>query len=667
LRRAGHVRAPTSITLRAMNPPPVTTAPYGSWTSPLAAQQVAAAATTLGYATAHAGQLYWTESRPADKGRTALVTLLGGNATDVTPADFNLRTRVHEYGGRPFALIDEAIVFSHFVDQRLYLQRPDLPPRALTPPGYRYADGTASSDGRRLFAVREDHSGAGEPVNSIVALDLAQESAGTVLFDAADFVAYPRPSTDGRLAFIAWHHPNMPWDATALHVGTLAADGLRDLRIVAGGLDAPDESVLEPVWAADGTLYFLSDRSGFWNLYRWRGQAVERVTNLDADLGGPLWNLGITTYALAGNGQALARVCRDAVDSLVRIDLASGTVTPLPLPFASFGAIGVLDARTGSAIAASADFPAALITFDLATGQHRIVRASAASPLPAAMVSRAESIRFATRPGTDGSARTAQAFLHPPHNPAYRGPAGEAPPLIVMLHGGPTSHAAPTLNLAIQYWTTRGFAVVNVNYGGSSGFGRAYRDRLLGEWGVVDLADAVAAVDHLAAAGRINGSRVAIRGGSAGGYTVLAALAFTRRFAAGINYFGIADLESLAADTHKFESRYLDRLIAPLPQGRATYRARSPIHHLDSLDSALITFQGSEDKAVPPEQSRRIVAAVRARGRPVAYIEFAGEQHGFRNAQNIARALEAELYFLGRIFGFAPADAIDAVPIDNLD
>lgn len=653
-----------------MNPSPVTAAPYGSWTSPLSAQQVAAAAISLGYATARFGQLYWTESRPADQGRTALVAVRAGSsnpAADVTPAEFNLRTRVHEYGGRPYATVGDAIVFSHFVDQRLHLQCAGAPPRAFTPPGYRYADGAASRDGRRLFAVREDHSAAGEPVNSIVALDPTQDAAGNVLFDAADFVAYPRPSADGRLAFIAWHHPSMPWDATTMHVGTLTDTGLRDVCVVAGGADAPNESVLEPVWADDGTLYFLSDRSGFWNLYRWRGQAVERVTDIDADFGGPLWNLGITTYALTGDGQALARVCREAVDSLVRIDLASGAVTLLPLPFVSFGSIGLLDARTGFAIAAAADAPPALITIDLATGDHWVVRAAADSPLPAALVSPAESIRFVTRPGADGVSRSAQAFFHPPHNPAFCGPAEEAPPLIVLLHGGPTSHAAPTLNLAIQYWTTRGFAVVNVNYGGSSGFGRAYRDRLLGEWGVVDLADAVAAVDHLAGTGRVNGARVAIRGGSAGGYTVLAALAFTRRFAAGINYFGIADLESLAADTHKFESRYLDRLIAPLPQGLPIYRARSPIHHLQALDGALITFQGSEDKAVPPEQSRRIVAAVRARGRPVAYIEFDGEQHGFRNAQNIARALDAELYFLGRIFGFVPADAIDAVKIDNLD
>jgi len=286
--------------------------------------------------------------------------------------------------------------------------------------------------------------------------------------------------------------------------------------------------------------------------------------------------------------------------------------------------------------------------------------------MPPGLMSRALPIEFPTQPGSDGTPRTAHAFFYLPLNPQFLGPIGSKPPLIVVLHGGPTSHASPALKLAIQFWTTRGFAVVDVNYGGSTGFGRAYRDRLLGAWGVVDLNDAVAAVDYLASTGRIDGGRVAIRGGSAGGYTVLAGLAFTRRFAVGINYFGIADLEALAADTHKFESRYLDRLIASLPEGREIYRARSPIHHLDALDAALITFQGSEDMAVPPDQSRRIVAAVRGRGKPVAYLEFEGEQHGFRSAQNIARAMEAELYFLGRIFGFRPADTLEPVPIDNL-
>lgn len=641
--------------------------PFGSWPSPLTARDVAAASLSLAYATAHRGQLYWIESRPQERGRSVLVTeAAGGVIEDVTNAESNVRSRVHEYGGRAYGMTDGRVVACEFPDQRLYVQCAERAPRALTPAGYRYADFAVGSDGRTLFAVREDHSASGEPVNAVVAIDVEVESAGQVLFDRSDFVAYPRPSADGRIAFVAWNHPNMPWDATTLHVATLGADGLEDLRVVAGAPGAMAESVIEPVWDADGTLYFLSDRSGYWNLYRWKDGPTEAVTAIDADFGGPLWNLGVSTYALTGDGRALARICRNAVDQLALVDLASGRMTELSLPFVAFGSVGVLDAEHGFAIAASETALHALITFSLRDGKHRVVRSGGPTPLAPDFVSRAEPIRFPTRPGADGVAREAHAFFHPPCNPLCSGPQDAKPPLLVLVHGGPTTHAAPALSPAHQFWTTRGFAVVNVNYGGSSGFGRDYRNRLLGEWGVVDLADAVAAVDHLVAQGRVDGERVAIRGGSAGGFTVLAGLAFTRRFAAGINYYGVADLESLAADTHKFESRYLDRLVAPLPEGRAIYRARSPLHHLEALDAALITFQGDEDLAVPPAQSRGIVAAVRARGKPVAYLEFQGEQHGFRRAENIVRALEAELYFLGRIFGFTPADVIEPVPIDNL-
>jgi dipeptidyl aminopeptidase/acylaminoacyl peptidase len=640
---------------------------YGTWDSPLGARDVAAGSLRLSDATACDGRLYWIESRPAEGGRSVLmVATPGGPADDVTATDMDVRSRVHEYGGRPYAVAGSSVTFCEFTDQRLYTQHAGRSPRALTPIGYRYADGAASVDGRTIFLVREDHLKPGEPVNAIVALDLEHESPGQVLFDAADFVAYPRPSPDGRLAFIAWDHPNMPWDSTALHVGRPGADGMTELQTVAGGSLSPGESVLEPVWDSDGTLYFLSDRSGYWNLYRWRGGPVEQVTMGDADLGGPLWNLGLSTYALTKDGRALVRICRRAIDSLALVDLATGAMTGLSLPFQAFGSVGVIDEETGFAIAASEDSPTALVTFDLRHGTYRTIRSAGPAVLPPEFVSRPQPIEFPTLPGPGAAPRTAHAFFHPPHHPQFSGPTGSEPPLIVLLHGGPTSHASPALNLATQFWTTRGFAVVNVNYGGSGGFGRAYRERLLGQWGVVDVNDAVAAVDYLASTGRIDGAHVVIRGGSAGGYTVLAGLAFTQRFAAGINYFGVSDLEALAADTHKFESRYLDRLIAPLPQGRETYRARSPIHHLEMLDAALITFQGSEDKAVPPEQSRRIVAAVRERGKPVAYLEFEGEQHGFRRAQNIARAMEAELFFLGKIFGFSPADVIESVPIDNL-
>jgi len=635
--------------------------PYGSWSSPLRAADLAAASLGLSYVTADSGQLYWVESRPTERGRNALMTATPtGSPRELSSAASNARSRVHEYGGRPYFASDGVVVFSEFHDQRLYRCGH---PEGLTPAGFRYADGAVGSG--TAYLVREDHTRSGEPVNAIVALDL-ENFRERILFDGSDFVAYPRPAPDGRLAFVAWNHPNMPWDATSLYVGRLTAEGLTELQIIAGDPTSAAESVLEPVWADDGTLYFLSDRGGFWNLYRWRDGATRSVTQVEADLGGPLWTLGLSTYALTSDGRAVVRVCRQAQDSLAMVDLESGAISSLPGAFVSISSVGVLDSRSGFALAASDDRPAALIVFELDSGKYREVRTAGAQVVPPEFISRGVPIEFPTQPGPDGVPRTAHALFHPPHHPGFSGTPATNPPLIVLLHGGPTAHSTAALSPSIQFWTTRGFAVVNVNYGGSSGFGRAYRERLIGLWGIVDLNDAVAAVDYLVATGKVDGARVAIRGGSAGGYTVLAGLAFTRRFAAGINYFGIADLESLSADTHKFESRYLDTLIAPLPEGRDVYCARSPIHHLDTMDAALITFQGDEDQAVPPEQSRRIVAAVRGRGRPVAYIEFQGEQHGFRQAQNIARALEAELYFLGKVFGFEPADRIAPVPIDNL-
>lgn len=624
---------------------------------------MAAASLGLSYATAAGGELYWIEARPEECGRCVLVRQAGsGAAADVTPAPMNVRSRVHEYGGRPYLVVGDRGVACDFASQQLHAWRAGETPRAVTAVGHRYADFAADASGR-LYAVREDHTRDGEPVNAIVAIDLARDCVETVLHARTDFAAYPRPSHDGRLAFVAWDHPDMPWDVTSLIVATVGAAGLSDHQIVAGGPHS-DESVLEPLWHADGTLTFLSDRSGFWNLYRWDGERVQRVVAIDADFGSPLWNLGISTCAATRDGRVLARICRNAVDELVCIDLADGHMSRFDLPYVVFGSLGVLDDANGFAIAGSETEPAALITFPLRGGPHTVIRSCGKAPLPVSHVSRGRAVAFPTT-GPDGTPREAHAFFHAPCNADVAVPPDARPPLIVLLHGGPTSHATPALNLSVQFWTTRGFAVVNVNYGGSTGYGRAYRNRLRGQWGVVDLGDAVAAVDYLVDEGWVDGARVAIRGGSAGGFTVLAALAFTRRFAAGINYYGIADLEALAADTHKFESQYLDRLVAPLPEGRALYRARSPLHHLQDVNAALITFQGSEDRAVPPEQSRRIVAAFRERGLPVAYVEFEGEQHGLRRGENIVRALEAELGFLGRIFGFVPAGQLPPVHIEN--
>jgi dipeptidyl aminopeptidase/acylaminoacyl peptidase len=643
----------------------------GAWPSPLSPELAATAGASLAFAGAAGPAMVWIEGRPAERGRSVLMARgPDGITRELLGPQANVRSRVHEYGGRPWVSLagglGEGLVFSNFDDQRLQLLRPDGRLTTLTPSGCRYADACAvpGLPVGLLVAVREDHRQPGEPANTLVLLDTNQpEAAGAVLHEASDFVAAPAVSADGRwLAFISWNHPAMPWDGTRLHLGELEGSRLVGDQVLAGGTE---ESVLEPRWDTDGSLYFLSDRSGWWNLYRWRAGAVEAMTSLDAEIGGPLWQLGMASYALCGDGRALLRISRGTVDQLALLDLGSRLLTPLTLPFVAFASVGLLDAHTGLAIAASHDELPALISIDLRSGSHQVVRCSGPAPIHADAVSVPRAIEFDTTPGPEGQARKAHAWFYAPHHPSCQPLWGEAPPLIVVLHGGPSSHSGPAFKLGLQFWTTRGYAVVDVNYGGSTGYGRAYRERLNGQWGVVDLQDAVAAVDHLAAAGLVDGTRVAIRGGSAGGYTVLSALTQTRRFAAGINYYGVADLEGLATDTHKFESRYLDSLVAPLPEGRAVYRARSPVWHMAQCRAALITFQGSEDQAVPPAQSRAIVEAARAAGCAVAYLEFEGEGHGFRQAQNIVRALQAELVFLGRVFGHVPAETLPAVDIAN--
>jgi dipeptidyl aminopeptidase/acylaminoacyl peptidase len=643
--------------------------PCGTWPSPLTPALAATATVSLAHPGAVDGRLVWVEGRPLERGRSVLMVRgPTGEASEVLDTGADVRSRVHEYGGLPWAAVGDRLVFAQFDDQRLRVRAADGSVTLLTPPGCRYADGAAAPDGRTLVCVREDHRGAGEPANSVVAVDIdTPGDAGRVLYGDSDFVAAPRLSADGRrLALLAWDHPAMPWDATRL----LVADRVDGIPVawqqVAGGAA---ESVLDPQWDADGTLYFLSDRSGWWNLYRWHGDPVEPVTMLDAEIGAPLWQLGQRWYALTGDGRALLRISRHATDMLAVLDLASGALRQLRLPFVEYASPGLLDATTGFALALAADRPPALITFDLRPDTpgpvYEVVRAAGEAPLPPKAVSRAQAIEFPTAPGPDDQPRTAHAWFYPPRLPGYSPPPGEAPPLLVLLHGGPTSCAGRGLRVSVQFWTTRGYAVVDVNYGGSSGYGRAYRERLRGQWGVVDLQDAVAAVDFLVARGQVDGRRAVIRGGSAGGFTVLSALAFTTRFAAGINYFGVADLETLAADTHKFESRYLDGLVAPLPAGREVYRARSPVHHMAGCRAALITFQGSDDRAVPPQQSRAIVDAARAAGCPVAYLEFEGEGHGFRQGPNIVRALQAELAFLGRVFGYTPAEVLPPLTMSS--
>ena len=630
--------------------------PYGAWASPITAASLAESSIGLSDLRVAGGQLYWLETRPAEGGRLVIMTRDQGEARQLTPDGFNARTRVHEYGGAPYVVAPGGVWFSHFRDQKLYWQATGAAPEALTPTGYRYADAVPLPGGG-LIAVREDHSDPAHVRNEIVRLS-GTAGAGQVLYGDSDFVAYPRLSRDGkRLAWIAWDFPAMPWDQTRLYVADLGDVALGEIRQVAGG---DGIAVLEPQWGADGTLTWLSDESGFWNLYDDRDDAPRPILPRRAEFGGPLWQLGQANYALMDDGRIVA-AAREAVgEALLLIDPIAGAAKPLALPFLALTSIQRLDETHIAAIAHSGAESSAVVVVDAADGTFRVVRRPSPASVPAACISAVEAITF---PSANG--RTAHALFYPPTNAGNAAPTGERPPLIVQAHGGPTSGASGAFSLSNQFWTSRGFDLVDVDYGGSSGYGRAYRQLLDGQWGVVDVEDVIAAARYLGEAGRVDPTRIAIHGGSAGGFTVLAALSQSDVFAAGGDFYGVADLEALARDTHKFESRYLDGLIGPWPEAKAVYDSRSPINHLEGFSAPLIILQGSEDPVVPPNQAHMIRDALKAKGTPVAYLEFPGEGHGFRRAENIIRAKEAELSFYGRVFGFDPADRLPPLEIEN--
>jgi dipeptidyl aminopeptidase/acylaminoacyl peptidase len=635
---------------------------YGTWPSPISAAMVARASRGIDAPVADVTGLYWLESRPEEQGRSVVVRRpTGGAAVDVTPAGFNARTRVHEYGGGSYHVVEGTVYFANFADQGFYRQRPGAAPERLNvSEGLRYADCT--SRGRRLFCVREDHRGGGTPINALVRLDLdGLPGDGEVVFQGSDFVAYPRLNATGdRIAFITWDFPNMPWDDVALWVAGVDADGkLVDPQRVNAGRS---ESILQPAWADDGKLYFISDRSnGWWNLHCLDGDRVEPVLTMPADFGGPLWTLAQSFFALLSSSAAVVSYGVKSGKRLAKLDLVTGALEPFDLPFTSFGSVAAGKGHV-YVVAARPDAPAELVELDVAARQYRTVATTGERAFAAGYVSRPEPLEFPTDHG-----RSAYAYYYPPTSPAYQGQPGEKPPLIVEVHGGPTAAAVPAFSVARLFWTSRGFAVLDVNYGGSTGYGREFRERLYGQWGVVDLNDTIHAARYAVERGLADPARLIIHGGSAGGFLVLAALAFHDTFSAGANYFGVSDLEALAVETHKFESRYLDKLVGPYPASRDVYRARSPIHHLAGFKKPLITLQGQDDKIVPPNQSQRIADALRDKGVPVALVMFEGEGHGFRAADARIRALNAELYFYGRVLGFVPADELEPVPIANLD
>jgi dipeptidyl aminopeptidase/acylaminoacyl peptidase len=637
--------------------------PYGSWPSPIRIDDLLGDTVQLGAPWIDGDETYWLEGRPAEGGRTILVQRAAdGTITDLLPPPYNVRSRVHEYGGGSYTVVGGTVAFSNLADGRLYRLDPGAAePVPITPEGdYRYADIRFDAARRRFLAVREDHTGEGQPVASIVEVPLDGERSPRVLVEGPDFLAAPRLSPDGStLAWIEWDHPDMPWDSTRLRVAPVREDGFPGLAELAAG--GPDESIVQPEWSPDGVLHLVSDRSGWWNLYRLvDGPRLEPLAPLEAEFADPAWVFDRSSYGFLPDGSivAVGRVRgRDRIFHIAPGRLAGEVESPFTeLERLRVGPRGIV------AIAGTPTEASMVVAIDSETlAPAGVLRRSSSLAIDPSSTSVAEAITFPSAGG-----RVAHALFYRPTNPDVVAPDGELPPLVVRAHGGPTSNAQNALDLEVQLLTSRGIAVVDVDYGGSSGYGREFRRGLEGAWGVVDVDDCVAAAQYLADRGEVDPERLAIEGGSAGGFTTLAALAFRDVFAAGISQFGVGDLETLARDTHKFESRYMDRLVGPYPAAAALYRERSPVHHLDEISCPVLVLQGLADQVVPPSQAEVVVAALAANGVPHAYLAFAGEGHGFRGEAAIRRTLEARLLFLGSVFGFEPADDLAPLQLPGL-
>ena len=636
------------------------TLPFGTWPSPITSDAIVAETVRLASVSLDAGRLGWLEGRPGEGGRNVLVRADGTErAVDVTPPPFNVRSRVHEYGGGAYAISGDRVWFSNFEDGRIYVQRESAAPAALTAENpARFADLTVDPARRRLLAVRETHRDDAPPINDLVAISVDDGSV-RVLASGQDFYAAPAPGPDGRrLAWLSWNQPDMPWDAAALWLGELDRDGVpRSPVRIAGGSGC---SAFQPAWSPDGALWCVVDPNGWWNLHRWHDGELRCMYRADKEFGKPLWQLGTTAFGFDAGGSVVCTWRSEGSWRLGRLD-PGGEMTEISSPWTSIDSL-VVEGSTAAFIGGAPDRSASVVSLDLASGETRVHRTSSALSIDDRMLSRPVALTFPSGGGDE----IAHGYYYPPRNASCRAPGGESPPLIVMSHGGPTGSTSDTLNPATQFWTSRGFAVLDVDYRGSTGYGRAYRERLYGEWGVVDVEDCVAGALHLTETGRADRERLAIRGGSAGGYTTLSALTFHDAFRAGASYYGISDLEVLAADTHKFEARYLDRLVGEWPADREVYRARSPLHHASRLGCPSIFFQGLDDRVVPPNQAELMVDALDRRGLPVACLMFEGEGHGFRQADTMRRCLEAELLFYARVFGFEPSDALAPLDIRNL-
>jgi len=637
------------------------TRPYGSWRSPVSSRSLVEKSLRLGNIQIEGNSIIWTEGRPEERGRTALMNWTeAGGMSELSSPEMNIRSKVHEYGGKSFTSTSDAHYYIEFSDQQVHILNNDGSSEQLTDAkNFRYIDLVVDEKRNRLIAVGEDHSDPANIENLLVSIPLTDSQRHEILAKGHDFYASPAISQDGsQLAFITWDHPNMPWDGNELWLCDLNDQGtLENLRKIAGG---QTESIFQPQWGSNGTLYFVSDRSGWWNLYKLEGEEIQNILEMDAEFGLPQWVFGMSTYAVLGDSGLLAAY-RDINGShLIRLGSDGKISRTYDLGYTNIEQVRALNG-VAAFIGSGPDTPAEIVAMDLDTGDVQSIQASASITFDKAYISEPRAIEFGSRPG-----ESAFAWYYPPTNPEFEAPAEEKPPLIVLSHGGPTAYSPGVFAMAKQYWTSRGFAVVDVNYSGSTGFGRQYRERLRGTWGIRDVEDCTAAARHLANEGVVDANRLIIKGGSAGGYTTLASLAFTNVFQAGASYYGVADLELLAKDSHKFESRYLDSMVGKYPEEKETYFNRSPVNFADRIDCPVIFLQGLEDPVVPPNQAEIMVTALKDSGIPVSYLPFEGESHGFRQASTIIRSAEAELYFYSRIFDLELPDSLDPIEIYNL-
>ncbi|ORY06314.1 alpha/beta-hydrolase [Basidiobolus meristosporus CBS 931.73] len=671
----------------------VETRPYGAWESPLSASLLASASSAIGDVQVEptTNTIYWVESRPKEKGRNVLVCKQLGStdkATEVTPSEYSVRTRVHEYGDGSFSVKGQTVVFSNDHDFRLYKVSMDDPGRffPVTPENkkLRFASAEIHPSGNYLVCVQEKHSESDSPdevVNTLVyvRLDLpeGQFEIGE-LASGHDFYSTPRfnPSNLSQIAYIAWDHPNMVWDHTQLSLLTIEENAGKITKKEDRKLVGDEESIVQPRFSADGSLHFVSDKPGFWNLFEYDIQQSKPKLvlkePLDLEFGVPEWTFGCSNYAhlLSDPSKIVATCANQGTSQLQFIDSKAQTMTELSTPYTVISKLHTLHSPSDKQdlvvfTGGSPSQEMELVVYSIS--QQKVLQklTEKETPederIPESIISTPEAITFQS-----GNNQVAYGYYYPPKNDRFKAPEGELPPLLTLTHGGPTSQSYAYFNPKILYWTSRGFAVVDVNYSGSSGYGREFRQRLQGNWGLADIEDCCNAAKYLVDRGSVDSKRLSIAGGSAGGYTTLACLTFRPEvFSAGASHYGISDLELLAQDTHKFESRYMDRLIGPYPEAKQTYHDRSPIHYVNDIQNSLIFFQGLEDKVVPPNQAEFMVNALKKNKVPVAYVTFEGEQHGFRMSENIKRASEAQLWFLGQIFGFSPADTIEPVEIHN--